>query len=93
MYYLALGLACLLTVAFTGGRRALLAGALALAAFGYAFLVYRWCVPPVAATVAAVLGYGASRLASRRPALLMLLLGAGIALTAFSVLGPRGGLF
>ena len=93
MYYLALGLSCLLTVAFAGGRRGWLAAALALAAFGYAFVVYRSWVPPAAGASAAVLGYGAAHLVSRRPPLLMLLMGVGTILTAFSVLGPRDGLF
>jgi integral membrane sensor domain MASE1 len=93
MYYLALGLACLLTVAFAGGRHGWAAAALGLAAFGYAFFVYRSWVPPAAAAVAALAGFAASRLASRRPRLMMLLLGAGTVLAAFSVLGPRDGLF
>ena len=93
MYYLALGLGLLSTVAFAGGRRGWVAAALALAAFGYAFLVYRSWVPPAAAAVGGVAGYAASRFASRRPRLLTLLLGAGTVLAAFSVLGPRDGLF
>ena len=93
MYYLALGLICLLTVAFAGGRRGWLAAALALAAFGYAFLVYRSWVPPAAGAVATITAYGASRLVSRRPLFLMMLLAAGTVLAGFSVLGPRDGLF
>jgi len=92
MVYLATGLLCLMTVAFAGGRSGLVAVAVALAAFAYAFLVYRWWVPPAAAGAAVAAGYPLSRLL-RRPRWLPLLAMAGAALAAFSVLGPADGLF
>ena len=92
MVYLAAGLLCLMTVAFAGGRSGLAALASAVAAFAYAFLVYRLWVPPAAAAAAAAAGYPLSRLLGR-PRWLPLLGIAGAASAAFSVLGPADGLF
>ena len=92
MYYLAAGLACLAAVAFAGGRAGLVAALAAVAGFSYAFLVYRWWVPPLAAAAAILAGYALSRALAPSPWLPLAGL-AGAALVAFSVLGPADGLF
>ena len=92
MYYLAAGLACLIAVALAGGRIGLAAAAAALAGFAYAFLVYRWWVPPAAAAAALAAGYMLRR-ALRGPRWPVPVGAVGTALVAFSVLGPADGLF
>jgi len=93
LYYLAAGLLCLCAVGFAGGRLGLAAFAVALFATAYSFLVYRWWVPPAAATAAAVAGLLAAPLLRSRALWAYGAGTAGLLLAAFSVFGPRDGLF
>ncbi len=92
LFYLAAGLACLMAVAFAGGRAGLAAAAAALAGFGYAFLVYRWWVPPAAGAAALMIGFPLAR--ALHSSQWRLPVGTvGGALAAFAVFGPAEGLF
>lgn len=93
LIYLAAGLACLLAVAFAGGRSGLAASLLGLVAFAYAFLVYGPWVPPAAAVAAMAAAWPLSLALRRKPGWKAGVAAAGAALAAFSVLGPAEGLF
>ncbi|HEV2867626.1 MAG TPA: hypothetical protein VGX37_14050 [Allosphingosinicella sp.] len=93
MFYLGAGLFCLFAAAFAAPRMGWAAAAVALAATGYAFFVYRWWVPPAAAAIAAAGAYLCEQPLRRRQRLLPFIATVGAVLAAFAVFGPRDGLF